>query len=124
MGEGNPYSRMVALMRKQRGEIETDTPAGSSQVAAGAVRMRLGTVTDVSPLTVSIAGVSMPASTLRVNGRLAKGAASAVYIAGSDQSFGASVTQVTLALNVGDQVLMLTADDQVFYIVMKVVAAE
>lgn len=61
------------------------------------VKMRLGTVTQREPLEVVVAGIRLPKETLRVN--------------------------CQLELDARDTVLLLTEDDQIFYILMKVVDA-
>ena len=61
------------------------------------VRMYLGTVAKKMPLEVNLGGVRLPAETLRQN--------------------------ASLNLDVGDTVLLITEDDQVCYILMKVVNA-
>ena len=80
-----------------RGEHQKSDP--QEAIGAAPVKMRLGTVTNKTPLQTEVAGVAMPASALRLNAQLAA------------------------ALNVGDRVLLLTEDDQLFFIIMKVVAA-
>lgn len=96
--DGNPYSRMIELIRKEASAPDV-RPDGPSQAALGAAaaRLRLGTVSRTGPLQVTVAGVPMPASVLRVSPQL--------------------------ELTAGDSVLMLTENDQIFYIVMKVVSA-
>ena len=166
--DGNPYARMVAVIRGQSGE-QTDT--GETQTAglgANPCKMRPGVVTRRKPLQVSVMGVEQPAQALKINERLTDGAKWKVRITSPDSDYrgltgqlqgdvtcpgghGApklsSVTdgqlhstdttigkdspgaeaeteQLEIDLDVGDQVLLLTEDDQIFYIVMKVVAAE
>lgn len=80
----DPYNGLLALMLESRSK--------------GGPQLRLGTVAQTNPLMVKIAGVELPASSLRVS------SLPAPYVA-------------------DDQVLMVTEDDQVFYILMKVVKA-
>lgn len=171
MPDGNPYARMVSVMRDEAGE-----PGG-----AGPVKMRLGTVAQRAPLELIVAGVSQPAEALKINERLTKGAkwktritspsGGIVRLSGPSGSLGtisgsasgemtcdgegctpelsyisggplnisdalieqaalketefdqAEQEQLELDLEKGDTVLLLTEDDQVFYILMKVVSA-
>ena len=87
MPDGDPYARIVSVMREETGE-------GSG---AGPVRLRLGNVALGEPLEVIVAGTRQPAGALRL---------------------GAG-----LELEAGDPVLLLTEDDQTFYILMRVVKA-
>ena len=68
------------------------------QSGAGGVRLYQGTVAQTEPLEVSTAGLRLPAGALR----LCSG----------------------LSLEAEDPVLLLTEDDQIFYIIAKVVDAE
>lgn len=150
--DGDPCAALVALMRAQGAQ-------DGGGLGAAPVRMRLGRVTGTAPLTVNVAGTTMPPSALRVNERLVKGAkwkarltspssdfkgltgpvsgpvstpegqGSLIELTGgsvhsSDITIGeAVVEQLELDLEAGDEVLLLTPDDQVFYIIMKVVKA-
>ena len=109
--EGNPYSRLAAAMREL-------TPKNTG------VRMRLGTVNVCTPLAVRVAGIDLPASALRINERLTKGSKTRMNIVTPTLSLNnAEATQLELDLEEGDTVLLLTEDDQIFYVVMKVVNA-
>lgn len=82
---GNPYSEILGVFRDQvKGEAQT-------------LRLRQGVVKHTRPLSVSVAGATLPASSFRVN--------------------------ADSLLSAGDTVLLLTEDDQIFYILMKVVNA-
>lgn len=156
--DGNPYAALAALARggTEDGEGGASVNAGLGAVSA---RLRLGRVIGTKPLSVRVAGVAQPASALKINERLTKGAkwktkitspsgdfkqlagpiqgpVNTPYGAGSLteltdgtlHSAGvtvgeATVEQLELDLAVGDEVLLLTADDQMFYIIMKVVDA-
>lgn len=142
MDDGNPYARAVALIRAQG---EDTAPAGDSvQAGLGAVpaRMRLGTVLTASPLTVRVTGLTQPTRALRINERLTKGAKWKTKTTSPNSDYRglsgavtgqvrstdtvideAKVEQLEIDLEPGDEVLLLTEDDQVFYIVMKVVKA-
>lgn len=113
MPDGNPYARIVSVM--QTGAAERTEP----------VKMYLGAVTQREPLEVIVAGTRQPAEALRINERLTKGAKWKTKIDAPvdvmiDQ---AEQEQLEIDLDAGDSVLLLTGDDQVFYIIMKVVDA-
>ena len=186
MDGGNPYARMVAVMRGEsvehsasRSGAQGAQAAGETDQAglgAGPVKMRLGKVAQRKPLEIIVAGVRQPTEALRINERLTKGAKWKTKITASVDvlddparrpsatffgptgvygpvngtvvcgGLGCSAPQLTsidngtlhvddvivdqteheqleIDLEVGDQVLVLTEDDQVFYIIMKVVGA-
>lgn len=156
--DGSPYAALVGLMRTQGAE---DSEGGSAYAGMGAVtaRMRLGRVLTTVPLSVRVAGVVQPASALRINERLVKGAKWKTKTTSPNSDYNgltgpvsgpvstphgtgalveltggqlhaadttideAVVEQLELDLEPGDEVLMFTQDDQVFYIAMKVVRA-
>lgn len=114
--DGDPYAAMVALMREQGAESREPTSLNA--------RMRLGRVVNAAPLTVRVAGKDMPHSVLRINERLARGAKWRAKITSSDMELDETMTeQLALDLEAGDEVLLLTQDDQIFYIIMKVARA-
>lgn len=138
--DGNPYSAILAMMRREGAEQSSTGETSNSGLGAMPVKMRLGTVVQKSPLQVDVAGVTMPPTVLRVNERLTKGTKSKVNVTGtlsgtvSCSGYGspslsggalsnAVMEQMEIVLEKGDTVLLLTGDDQIFYIVMKVVAA-
>jgi len=159
--EGNPYSRMVALMRGEGAEHSGSGESKKAGMGAASVKMRLGSVVTCVPLTVNVAGIVMPTSCLKINERLTKGATWKERIVSESAQYGslsgnlsgpvscagdgcspqlgpvtggtlnsadtridaAEVTQLEIDLEVGDRLLLLTEDDQIFYIVMKVVDA-
>lgn len=86
--DGNPYARMVEVIRG-----ETADTSGGAVLGSGPVRMREGQVTGVLPLCLSVAGTVQPTGAVRV--------------------------PAELELQAGDRVLLLTQDDQTFYIVMR-----
>lgn len=181
MDGGNPYARMVAVMRGEAGEhsasrsgLSGDQAAGETNQAglgAGPAKMRLGTVVQRKPLEIMVAGTRQPAEVFKINERLTKGAKWKTKITApvdvledparrpSASFFGPTgvygpVTgpvspsgtltaisngslnvddviidqteheQLEIDLEEGDTVLLLTEDDQIFYILMKVVDAE
>ena len=84
MDGGNPYARMVAVMRGEsvehsasRSGVQGAQAAGETDqtgLGAGPVKMRLGRVTSRKPLRVKVAGIEQPTEALRINERLTKGA--------------------------------------------------
>lgn len=157
--DGDPYARILGVIRGQGGEETEAAETRQAGRGAGPGRLRLGRVTAREPLQVLVAGVQQPASALRLNERLAKGARWKARVespdsdcqqltgeltgpvacpegqgqlgavtagqlhSGSTDIRDAGVTQLEIDLEVGDQVLLLTEDDQIFYIIMKVVEA-
>ena len=159
--EGNPYSRIVSVMRGETGEQTTVGETAAAGLGAVPAKMRMGTVSQRVPLKITVAGIELPTGALRINERLTKGAKQLVKVTSSNSdyrdlsgslsgpiscssSYGspelgavtagklhsadtvidkATVAQLEIDLDVGDQVLMLTEDDQIFYILMKVVDA-
>ena len=186
MDGGNPYARMVAVMRGEAGEhsasrsgLSGDQAAGeTNQAGLGAepAKMRLGTVVQRKPLEIMVAGTRQPAEVFKINERLTKGAKwktkitapvdvledparrpsaaffgpTGVYgpVNGAVVCGGAGCApeltrinrgsldvddviidqteheQLEIDLEEGDTVMLLTEDDQMFYILMKVVDAE
>lgn len=159
MSDGNPYARMVSVMRGESGERTATGESDSAGLGAGPAKLRLGTVVQRAPLEITVAGVRQPTEALRINERLTKGARWKAKIASPNSDFGqlsgpisgpvstplgtgalisldsgevhsgnatideATVEQLEIDLEVGDMVLLLTEDDQIFYIIMKVVGA-
>lgn len=140
--DGNPYATLAALARGR--EPETGESCASTQAGLGSiqVRMRLGRVVSTAPLTVNVAGLIQPPSALRVNERLVKGAKWKTKTTSPNSDYRglsgavtgqvhstdtvidkATVEQLELDLEAEDEVLLLTQDDQVFYIIMKVARA-
>lgn len=176
MPDGNPYARMVSVMRGEATEQTVTGETGLAGLGAGPVKMRLGTVVQRTPLKIKVAGIEQPAEALKINERLTKGAkwktrisapvdvlddparrpaatffgetgvygpvngtvacggmSCAPYLTGITDgtlySDGVLIDQtgqeqLEIDLDVDDVVLLLTEDDQVFYIIMKVVDAE
>ncbi|MDR3728902.1 MAG: DUF2577 family protein [Oscillospiraceae bacterium] len=126
------YSRIYAAMRK----------AGGEGAQAGRLRLRLGTVRAVSPLSVEVAGTEQEAERFYICHRLARGHTEKIQLTGGTGSFSANggthgvsidpgtvqINQLTATLEepvlqAGDLVLLLTDDDQTFYLIDKVVQA-
>ena len=175
MDGGNPYSRMVSVMRGEASEQTVTGETDRAGLGAGPVKMRLGTVVRRKPLEIVVAGIRQPTEVFRINERLTKGAKwktkltapvdvlddparrpsatffgpTGVYgpVNGTVVCSGAGCApkltgidsgtlhvddvtidqaeheQLEIDLEVNDKVLMLTEDDQIFYIIMKVVDA-
>ena len=179
MDGGDPYARMVGVIR---GEAAEQTESGETDTAglgAGPVKMRIGRVYQRKPLIVIVAGIKQPAEVFKINERLTRGARRKVQLrspvrisedepksptdAGSTPAmvqdkltgtlegpvkcpgghgkpeldqvtdghienekvdiYQAEEEQLELDLEKDDLVLLLTEDDQVFYIICKVVSA-
>lgn len=126
--------------------IEAMKIAGKQTQTLGAVWIRHGTVLRTQPLEIDVAGTSQEAGRFYVCHRLLVGHSTQVKLQGEAAGSFAVVAacangshntleilngtltlnQTTLlqtenVLNVGDEVLMLTQDDQTFYLVDKVV---
>ena len=135
--KGDPFSGLYNLMRT----------AGQEDAPTGAALLRRGTVRTVSPLTIDVAGTTQEADRFYICDRLTAGHAenltvsgdrvsgaldvSAAFVPGDRASmtifdgaaaFKAVATQDGPVLQAGDEVLLLTADDQTFYILDKVVS--
>ena len=123
------YSRIYAAMRK----------AGGEGAQAGRLRLRLGTVRAVSPLSVEVAGTDQESERFYICHRLARGHTERVSPEGALTIYAScpigshtsadiysgdlTVTLTESPLRVGDMVLLLTDDDQTFYLIDKVVQA-
>ena len=140
--DGSPYARMVTLMRDQGADAAPTGDSAQAGLGAAPARMRLGKVISTAPLTVQVAGLTQPASVLKINERLTKGAKWKTKTISPNSDYNgltgsisgevhsndtvideAVVEQLTLDLEPGDEVLLLTEDDQRFYLIMKVVDA-
>lgn len=165
--DGNPFARMLAVMREEGGESAAGGETRAAGLGAAACKLRLGKVTQRKPLKINVMGVEQPTQVLRINERLTDGAKWKVTIKSPDSDYNdldgqlegpvecpgghgspqlgavtggqlhsgdtvigkdaegsmATTEQLEIDLEVGDRVLLLTEDDQIFYIVMKVVDA-
>lgn len=128
----DPYSSLIDLGRRMASDPPLTLEETSAKEEGAAARLREGKVKSVKPLTVTAAGLTLPTKSLRVNERLTKGAKWRFKIKSKQQDFRAGTSdtvedaqaeQLELDLEQGDRVLMLTMDDQTFYILMKVVDA-
>lgn len=136
--EQDPYSELYHIMRT----------AGQPDGPVGPAHLRQGKVLSVSPLKVDVAGTVQEADRFYISHRLLQGhaeqldlqcsgvsgslqiSASCPYGAHSSMSVSSGVLAATAAaaqaepvLKAGDLVLLLTDDDQVFYLMDKVVKA-
>ena len=98
----DPYSEMIALFR-------ADQPA---------LGFRFGTVLSAEPLTIEVAGLTV--TDIWCNEALLERPREAEAVLNGEASSGT----VTLkkALQAGDRVLLLSDEDQMFYILCKVVS--
>lgn len=137
--EGNAYSELADMINE----------AGRPKGPVGPAHLRLGTVLTADPLKVDVAGTIQEADRFYISHRLVKGHqelleleadgvngdlsihASCGYGSHSSMSVHSGTlntphclaTQAEPVLKPGDEVLLLTEDDQVFYLMDKVVKA-
>ena len=132
----DPFSGLYNTMRD----------AGKKAIPAGNARLLHGTVLSVAPLNIDVAGTTQEAERFYISHRLVSGHAEKLTVSGSAVSgalaissscpngshssmtissgtveLDALATQSGPVLKAGDEVLLLTADDQTFYILDKVV---
>ena len=84
MNGGNPYARMVSVIRGESAEhsasrsgalgAQTAGETDQTGLGAGPAKMRLGRVTSRAPLKVTVADTEQPTEVLKINERLTKGA--------------------------------------------------
>lgn len=140
--DGDPYARFLAIGQEQASDAGRAGDSQQAGLGAAPARMRLGEVITAAPLTVRVAGILQPTKALRINERLTKGAKWKTKTTSPNSDYRklsgavtgqvhsadtvideAKVEQLEIDLEPGDEVLLLTEDDQVFFIVMKVVKA-
>ena len=136
----DPYSEMIGLMREAVG------PKGP----VGPAHLRLGTVVSADPLAVDVAGTPQEAARFYISHRLVKEHQELLRLDCADvaERYSLSVscpisahggspasssgtlytprcvaTQAEPVLKPGDEVLLLTEDDQIFFVIDKVVKA-
>lgn len=134
--EENPFSGLLNTMRE----------AGREAIPSGNARLLHGTVLSAAPLKIDVAGTTQEAERFYISHRLVSGHAEKLTVSGSavsgaldisaefvpggrasmtisdgTVSLDAVATQSGPVLKAGDEVLLLTADDQTFYILDKVV---
>lgn len=129
MSQTDAYSGMIGLFAE----------AGRDKAQAGALQLFLGTVTQVSPLIVSIAGTTQRAEdgriwcntamteTRQISAAASLSGGSGTMKLGDDpqtvsevQISGTLVSSLSpAALAVGDTLVLLTQDQQIFYILCK-----
>lgn len=119
MSQGDPYASLAEHMSRR---------------GPGAPGIRVGTVLEASPLRVNVAG-TVQSGNIWIAAELLAGASRSVSLSGS-VSVSDTLTPVSgpvsgtvtaeasgSALRPGDEVLLLSPDDQVFYLICKVVRA-
>ena len=136
----DPYSEMIGLMRE----------AGGPKGPVGPAHLRLGTVVSADPLAVDVAGTPQEAARFYISHRLVKEHQELLRLdcadvaelyslsvscpisahGGSPASSSGTLytprcvaTQAEPVLKPGDEVLLLTEDDQIFFVIDKVVKA-
>ena len=116
--------------------------AGADEAQGGALRLRLGRVLSAEPLSVDVSGTTQEATRFYICDRLRREHRETVNLLGGSGGFSANnythgvtlddgtlaLRDVTLqqaepVLQEGDTVLLLTGDDQTFYLIDKVVIA-
>ena len=93
--EGDPFARMIELIRGE-------------QSAGGAAVMRIGNVLTDAPLRIETAGITLEADALRIDRRLKEALEREI----------ATGTRTTLLP--GSKALLLTDDDQIYFILCEV----
>lgn len=137
--QGNAYSEMAAMMR------EAAKPKGPM----GPIHLLRGVVLEADPLKVDVAGTIQEADRFYISHRLVKGHQELLELACTGVNGSLSIqascgygshssmtvhsgtlntprcmaTQAEPVLKAGDEVLLLTEDDQIFYLIDKVVKA-
>jgi len=117
--QGDPYSRLRRMIRTE----------GAGAAQEGALRITPGTVLSTSPFTVDVAGTTQEAERVYISARLLQGHTEPVALSGLTCATGAvdgSEAVLTVrkpVLQAGDTVLLLTNDNQTFYLIDKVVQA-
>lgn len=132
----DPFSGLYGLICRE----------GRAQLPEGNARLRLGTVVSMAPLKVDVAGTMQEGERFFIAHRLISGHKETLTVEVTDISgalsilascgmgshggmdiyggtvrFKAATAQDGPVLAAGDQVLLLTADDETFYILDKVV---
>lgn len=108
----DPYSEIYSMMRSAPGDGQAGAP----------IHIRLGKVLSASPLKVDVAGTTQEAGRFYAASRLLEGHTAKVDIRGENMTLAdAMVIRAGPGLAAGDRVLLLTEDDQTFYLMDKVV---
>ena len=116
----DPYSGFIRLMQE----------AGQPKGPVGPVHLRLGTVLSADPLAVDVAGTTQEAGRFYISHRLEPVPCLVSAHSGHPGSSDGSLytphcvaVQAEPVLKTGDEVLLLTEDDQIFFVIDKVVKA-
>lgn len=112
--EDNPYSKFINLLKPKENSLE----------------LFQGKVIKVSPLTIDAAGITLSRNELMVNTMILKHDVSISDISGFLNTDSSELTitdgelgaKCSLNLSVGDTVLLVTLDQQLFYVLCKVVS--
>lgn len=107
--KGNPYGNLAAAFA----------------LPESGVRLRFGRVTGISPLAVEVGGLTITGETLYINPELLERAQEADFsFPGFHEESTSQTGTVTLKkpLEAGDRVLLYSDDDQVFYILCRMVS--
>lgn len=106
------YSKIYNMMRSAPGDGRAGAP----------IHIRLGKVLSASPLKVDVAGTTQEAGRFYIAKRLLDGHTAKVDIRWENMTIDrATVIRAGPGLAAGDLVLLLTEDDQTFYLMDKVV---
>lgn len=113
--EDNPYAVLVNILKQ----------SNDSQLA-----LYQGKVIKISPLTIDAAGITLSGNELMVSSTLLQQNISMTNVSGDltaqltnlNISTGRLSAKLTPDLRVGDTVLLLTMDQQLFYVLCKVVS--
>lgn len=117
--QGDPYSRLLEVMRDE----------GAGAAREGALQITRGTILASTPLTLDVDGTTQEAERVYISARLLEGHTEPVSLSGLTCATGAvDGSEAVLAvrepvLKAGDTVLLLTEDNQTFYLMDKVVQA-
>lgn len=106
--QGDPYSVLVQALTKEQ----------------NAPLLRFGTVESVSPMRIGIGGISIGGDSLYLNAELTGDVQDiSLTLPASGISEQSGQLQYHEPLKTGDRVLCYSDDDQVFYLICKVVQA-
>lgn len=100
--QDNPYSALAGMFGRNK----------------TALSLYVGRVTKTAPLTVTVEGIDLSGDELKLNASMRPHTAD-VDLPG----IGTVTAEITPEINIGDEHLLLTTDEQVFYVLCKVVSA-
>lgn len=105
------YSKLYHAIKSAQGDNGPGAP----------LWLRRGTVLSASPLKVDVGGTTQEAGRFYAAARLLDGFSGQFTLQGEEYTGDATIIQQGPALARGDRVLLLTDDDQTFYLIDKVV---